>query len=213
MRRRTIGSILLTLGLMLLACGVGFCIGRIWAQEEAGWRAETALKQLLVQMENREILQQWEEPTGSPQLPLSQEQTALRAMEEILVDGIPYVGYLEIPSLELELPVIGQCSDELMKTAPCRYFGTVYQKNFVIGGHRYRRHFRKLYTLGYGDPVVFTTVTGERFQYQVEELEVIEPYEGEYLCSGDWDLSLFTCTTGGTSRLVVRCLSVEDDPL
>lgn len=144
----------------------------------------------------------------NPQNPAEQAQAERRPMNEISIDSVAYVGYLEIPALDLRLPVISKCSEELLELAPCRYFGTVYQKNFVIGGHRYRRHFRKLYTLGYGDRVTFVTVSGETFHYRVEELEVVQPHQSAYVCSGDWDLSLFTCTTGGQSRVVVRCLAI-----
>jgi sortase A len=130
-------------------------------------------------------------------------------MPEIELDGRGYVGYLELPTLELTLPVLSVSSDENLEIAPCRYFGTAYQQNFVIGGHRYRRHFRNLYTLGYGDTVIFTDVTGKQFVYQVEELEELQPYDSEYLCTGDWDLSLFTCTPGGTARVAVRCLKED----
>ena len=133
----------------------------------------------------------------------------MRPMEEVVIEGVAYIGYLEIPTLELKLPVIGEISEEHLDIAPCRYYGTAYQKDFVIGGHRYRRHFRRLYTLNYGDPVIFTDVSGQSFRYQVEELENIEPHESEYLCSGNWDLSLFTCTPGGAERVVVRCLAVD----
>lgn len=209
MRRRTLGRILIALGTLLSGLGIGIALSYLNTEYDAGERAEAAMEQLLVQMEQQEASLP-EETQPDPLLPprLPQEEN-LQAMPELEIDGVGYVGYLELPTLELTLPVIGHSTDENLEIAPCRFFGTVYQKNFVIGGHRYRRHFRKLYTLGYGDRLIFTDVTGKRYVYQVEELEEIAPYQGEYLCSGDWDLSLFTCTPGGTDRVVVRCLRDE----
>lgn len=231
MKRKVLGTVLVALGVGLLLVGACITGWYFWMEEQAGNRAQAALDQLLEQMESGAI--SVEDPTGETQqadqqepttgqqsgeqsgqqdipnlsLPAVQGQVSRRPMAEIEIDGVAYIGYVEIPALELKLPVISESSEDLLDIAPCRYFGTVYQKNFVIGGHRYRRHFRKLYTLEYGDSVIFTDVTGQSYHYQVAELETIEPYESRYLCSGDWDLSLFTCTTGGASRVVVRCLS------
>lgn len=225
MKRKVLGSVLLVLGIGLLLLGMGITGWYFWIEEQAGDHAETAMVQLLERMEAETTAPeedprqefpgvqqggaQPEQSTPGLSLPATQEQAARRPMAEIVIDGVAYIGYLKIPALDLELPVISKSSPELLDIAPCRYFGTAYQKDFVIGGHRYRRHFRKLYTLGYGDRVIFTDVTGRSFHYQVEELETIEPYESQYLCSGGWDLSLFTCTTGGASRVVVRCISVQ----
>jgi sortase A len=140
--------------------------------------------------------------------PIEPPQEELRPMPEVVIDGVPYIGYLKIPALSLELPVLSESNEENLEIAPCRFFGTVYQKNFVIGGHRYRRHFRKLSTLGYGETFTFTDMDGIVYTYEVVEQEIVQPDQAEYLCSGDWDLSLYTCTPGGLTRVVLRCLRV-----
>ena len=217
MKRKLSGNILILLGAALLLAGLGMTGRNFWMEEQAGDTAQLVMEQLLEKLEAGEASQE----TGLPDHeitdpvipglsePAAQEQAARRPMPEIMVDGVAYIGYLEIPALELKLPVASQINETLLEKGPCRYFGTVYQKNFVIGGHRYRRHFRKLYTLGYGERVIFTDVTGKNYHYQVAEQEVIEPYQSTYLCTGDWDLSLFTCTTGGASRVVVRCIAIS----
>lgn len=204
--RRIFGTLLVILGVAMLALGAGITARNLLQEEEAGDRAQTVLEQLMVQIPSEET--QPDTPQVLPEilLPTVPESVSRAPMEEIRLEGKGYVGYLGIPALELELPVMGACTEENLETAPCRYFGTPEQKDFVIGGHRYRRHFRKLYTLGYGDAVIFTDVTGRQYRYQVAELEEVGPDQSEYVCSGDWDLTLFTCTPGGTSRLVVRCL-------
>lgn len=211
---KKLGTVLILLGVALLLVGLGNVGRNLWIEEQAGDHAESAMGQLLQQMQSPQESRPGEEPDSTtdqpapsgPALPSQQEQESRRPMPEILIDGVPYIGYLEIPALDLQLPVLSQSNPENLEIGPCRFYGTVYQKNFVIGGHRYRRHFRKLYTLGYGDRIYFTDGDGIRYAYRVEELEVVEPYQADYLCSGDWDLSLYTCTTGGASRVVVRCV-------
>jgi sortase A len=208
MSRRTVGCILIGLGIALIGFGVGMVLHNLSVEQASGKNAQAAMEQLLTQMEQQTVLPEESQPELFP-TPVFPEMENDQAMPEIELDGRGYVGYLELSTLELTLPVLSVSSDENLEIAPCRYFGTAYQKNFVIGGHRYRRHFRNLYTLGYGDTVIFTDVTGKQFVYQVVELEELQPYDSEYLCTGDWDLSLFTCTPGGTARVAVRCLKED----
>ncbi len=129
-------------------------------------------------------------------------------MPEETIDGRSYIGVLEIPSLSLQLPVIGSWSYAELREAPCRHAGSAYQKNMVIAGHNYSSHFGNLKNLSQGDTVIFTDVDGNRFHYRVIELETLAPDAVDDLTSGDWNLTLFTCTIGGRSRVTVRCSEV-----
>ena len=53
--------------------------------------------------------------------------------------------------------------------------------------------------------MVFTDMDGNEFVYSVLEIETLTPYSVQQMTTGDWDLTLFTCTIGGTSRVTVRC--------
>ena len=106
-------------------------------------------------------------------------------------------------------PVMSDWSYPRLKISPCRYAGTAYKNGFVIAGHNYRRHFGLLSRLAVGDQVTFTDVDGNAFCYQVTEVQVLNPTAIEEMVSDDWDLSLFTCTLGGQTRLTVRCEKVD----
>ena len=125
------------------------------------------------------------------------------------IDGVDYVGVLRIPALALELPVINQWSYPLLKIAPCRYSGSAYQNNLVLCAHNYASHFGNLKNLHIGDAVTFTDMDGSLFTYQVAELETLPPQATEEMENGDWDLTLFTCTVGGQSRVTVRCTAEQ----
>lgn len=126
------------------------------------------------------------------------------------IDGQDYIGILSIPSLDLELPVISEWSYPRLKIAPCRYSGSAYKGGFIIAAHNYRTHFGSLTHLNEGDGVIFTDMDGNRFVYKVEALETLMPTDIEGMESGGWDLTLFTCTWGGQSRLTVRCVREEE---
>ena len=50
---------------------------------------------------------------------------------------------------------------------------------------------------------------GNVFSYAVSSLETLSSYAISDMTSGDWDLTLFTCTVGGQSRLAIRCDQAE----
>ena len=209
MKRKILGTAFVVLGAVLILIALSAIIINLWQEVKSGLNADHAMEQLWEQMTVDPVPATPDTPALLPENGSTSDAPEFRPMPEIQVDGISYVGYLSIPALNLELPVISESTEQNLEIAPCRFFGTVYQKDFVIGGHRYRRHFRKLSTLGYGERLSFTDVEGNVYIYEVVECEVLEPNQAEYLCSGDWDLSLFTCTPGGMTRVVLRCLRVK----
>ncbi|MBR3796444.1 MAG: sortase [Clostridia bacterium] len=120
-------------------------------------------------------------------------------------DGQDYIGILEIPAIDLKMPVISEWRYSSLKIAPCRYTGSAYTRDMVICGHNYATHFGYLNRLYTGATVVFTDIDGNRFQYVVEAKETLDAYDIEGMVDSGWDLSLFTCTPGGKYRLTIRC--------
>lgn len=125
-------------------------------------------------------------------------------MPEVDVDGLSCIGILEIPSLDLRLPILGDWSDELLKKAPCRYSGSAYTNNMVIAGHNSRAQFNKLNKLKEGDLIVFTDVVGNVFEYYVSAIEVLDGDDVDGMLNG-WPLTLFMCTYDNLSRYTIRC--------
>lgn len=127
------------------------------------------------------------------------------AMAEAEIDGYAYIGYLSIPALGLELPVMSEWDYTRLRIAPCRYAGSTKTDDLVIAAHNYTRHFGPIKDLTGGDAVYFTDMDGVVFAYEVEEVDVLQPTEVEEMVSGGFDLTLFTCTYGGKTRVTVRC--------
>ncbi|MBQ8934265.1 MAG: sortase [Lachnospiraceae bacterium] len=127
-------------------------------------------------------------------------------MPTVKIDGTDYIGTLEIPSLELDLPVISEWSYPGLRKAPARYGGSAYRDDLVIAAHNYERHFGRLAGLKPGDELSFTDMDGNRFHYYVLGTEYLDGTDVSGMEDGNWDLSLFTCTKGGRLRLTVRCM-------
>ena len=115
------------------------------------------------------------------------------------------IGILEIPALNLELPVISSWSYSSLRLAPCRYSGSAYKGNLVIAAHNYQSHFGGLRTLPEGSEVFFTDAVGNRFSYYVAVTEALTPWSVDDMTSGESPLTLFTCTLDSQNRVTVRC--------
>lgn len=125
-------------------------------------------------------------------------------MPTVNIDGDYYTGIIEIPALDIELPVRSEFSYKGLKSAPCVYKGSVYMDNMIIAAHNYSSHFGKIKNLNIGDRVSFTDSDGNVFLYDVSDIVQIDGYDAESMDDGDWDMTLFTCTLDGRSRITIR---------
>ena len=129
-----------------------------------------------------------------------------------VVNGIECVAILSIPSMDKEFPVVNELTDYNLRYGPCLYSGSPYRNNFVIGAHNNSSHFGGLIrNVVEGDQITLIDMVGNIFNYTVEYIEVLEPYETKKMIESDWDLSLFTCTWDLGSRYTVRCLRSDND--
>lgn len=205
------GKLCTALGLLLLLAALGLTAYNLWLDARASMSVDVVLERLTPTLSSRQSelppLSSGEalEEAFVPDHVLNPEM----AMPEENIDGRSYIGVLDIPALELSLPIISEWSYDALQIAPCRYSGSAYLDNLVIAGHNYRSHFASLPQLQPGDSVTFTDMDGNVFSYEVSSLETLSPYAISDMTSGDWDLTLFTCTVGGQSRLAIRCDRTE----
>lgn len=126
-------------------------------------------------------------------------------MAEVEMDGYAYIGYISMPSLDLELPIMSEWDYKRLKVAPCRYTGSVNGDDLVLLAHNYTKHFGKIRRLTAGDIVSFTDVDGVTTHYEVISLVTLQPTDVEKVTASGYDLTLFTCTYGGSTRVTVYC--------
>lgn len=203
--RTKVGSICMTLGVLLLIGAVGLLAYNRWDD----WRAGHSVAEIQDALEDAENTKNINN-TGGSETADSTSQTG--EMGTIEIDGYEYIGTLSIPSYGLELPIMAEWSYPGLKIAPGRYSGSIWTDDLIICGHNYERHFGNLKYLETGDEITFTDVDGNVFSYQVEEVIILQPTDVEEMVSqesGEWDLTLFTCTIGGQTRVTVRCSRTE----
>lgn len=197
----TLRKVCMVLGLLLIAAAL--CLF-VYNQREAELAAQTAEQALQEIADTTHVLEQPQESEIQPIIPDYISDPTME-MPTVEVDGNFYIGVLEIPALELSLPIISEWNNTRLKQAPCRYQGSVYLDNLIIAGHNYKKHFGGLKNLQIGNTITFTDMNEHCFSYTVTALEELDGTAIESMESGDWDLTLFTCTIGGKKRVTVRC--------
>ena len=207
MSKRCVGSVIMVIGVWIVASGLGLSGYNLWDNYRAGVRADAVLDAV--------VRHQEEASTANPneaQDTLSELSTdSDRDLSMLEVDGQRYIGTVSIPAIDVALMVQENWDLALLKISPCRYMGSPYRGNLIICAHNYTTHFGRLKDLLPGDEVIFTDVDGNKFRYTVVELETIAGTAVEEMKSGMWDLTLFTCTLGGQARVTVRCDLLEND--
>lgn len=204
--RNKIGNICMVLGAVLLAGALGLFL---WNSQEARAAEESSVELMTRLVEELEEIEDPTVPLEYVGVPVEYLDPSAFEMTEVEINGHMYIGYLSIPSLELELPIMSGWDYSKLQIAPCRYYGSVMGEDLVLMAHNYPKHFGKISQLKEGDSVVFVDMDGITTRYEVVAQDVLDPYAVEEMVAGDFDLTLFTCTYGGASRVTVYCDQVE----
>lgn len=194
------GSFLINTGLLLIIAAVVLTGYNIYSDSKAA-QSSTAAAEYLNQIIITEDIDSSVVTLDVPDYVLNPEMK----MPTCTVDGWDYIGIIDIPDLNLNLPVIDKYSRQAITVAPACYAGSAYKDDFIICAHNYKSHFGKIGNLSADDLISFTDIDGNVFNYEVAEKEVLAPTELERLYNGDWDLTLISCTASGQARIAVRC--------
>lgn len=191
---KRIGNIIMSLGIVFVAVAFIWTGYNIYCEK----MAEKSSKQALSEM-SLDVIDSSEDKI--PDYIIDRDIS----MPIQIINGREYIGAVSIPALDIDLPILSEWSYENFRVAPCRYSGSAYKNNMILCAHNYRSHFASLKYLNQGDRVYFIDVDKNKFAYEVKSVEVIDRTAVDELNSGEWDLTLFTCTYGGATRVVVRC--------
>lgn len=200
MAKRT-GIVMVSAGAVLILCALLLLIHNRREDAYAGQEAES----LLAEVEAAIPVQRSKTPvTEAPEKQFDPE------LPVVMLDGYGYVGYLELLTLELKLPVMAEWDYKRLKISPCRQSGSSRTDDLVIVAHNYDNHFGRLKELSRGDTVIFTDMEGIVNTYFVEKLETLGPDAVDTVLNSSYDLVLYTCTKGGRTRVAVFCRRAEE---
>ncbi len=122
------------------------------------------------------------------------------------------IGLIEINKIDIIYPILSTTTEELLKIAPCRFYGPMPNSvgNLCIAGHNYANNkiFGKLHYLDIGDIIKIYDLNGNSMEYKVySKLEVTSD---DTSCiaqntDGKKEVTLITCNTLKGNRLVFKC--------
>lgn len=191
------GIAIIAVGAALILSALLLLLYNRYEDAHAGQEAES----LLASVEEAISAQTMDVPTAAAPSPTPLDPE----MPVVTLGGYEYVGYVEIPTLGLKLPVMAEWDYTRLHIAPCRQFGSSRTDNLVIAAHNYDTHFGKLRELSEGETVLFTDMEGIVSTYCVEKLETLSPDAVDTVLNSGYDLVLYTCTKGGRTRVIVFC--------
>lgn len=128
-------------------------------------------------------------------------------------DGTIYytIGVINIPSINVNYPILSTYTDELLKIAPCRFHGPNPNEvgNLCIAGHNYKnsKFFSKVPNLQLGDKIEITDLSGRILTYTVYDKFIVNPDELEctsQLTNGNKEITLITCTNDNKQRHIIK---------
>ena len=196
------GIVFVLAGTVLILSALSLFLYNRYEDAHAEQEAESLLGDVQTIIDERETSVPTTPPeTLAPELPI------------VEIEGYGYVGYISIPKLELELPVMSEWDYVRLKIAPCRQFGSSRTDDLVIAAHNYESHFGYLYQLELGDQVIFTDMDGIENLYEVTGLDTLNPIEVDAVQNSGHDLVLYTCTYEGKTRVTVFCDRKKETPL
>lgn len=199
-------------GFVLIFAAFCLCVFNIAESRTAARRSKASLSEL------KDIIGKAPEPTAAASteddLFARYDEPAPAEIPTVSIDNTGYCGYLTIAELGLELPVINDFSYEALDTAPCRYSGSAESNDIIIAAHNFGSHFGKLGSLSDGAEIIFTDCSGRSFRYSIISIEEIRGSDVEEMLSKEsspWDMTLFTCTLSGKSRITVRAKLINNN--
>lgn len=125
-------------------------------------------------------------------------------MKVVNIDGNEYIATINIPALNLELPVMSDWDYTKMKVSPCKYYGSIFTNDLVICAHSYDNLFGRIKDLNAGDILILTDMNNNKYYYEVKVTEVLSPKDVKEMIESEFDLTLYTCTTDALNRFTVR---------
>ena len=182
-------KICILIGVCLLAVAIGVLIFWQWSIHTSAEKAEYYVNTL------RTLIP---EPQGA--VP---EERRDNTMATLSVDGIDFVGLLEIPCYGSVLPV---CADwGTPSKYPCQFYGSIHDRTMQIGGTSQKGQYDFYREISVGDAIYFTDMEGNRYAYSVTDVRYEKSADQAALQRKDASLTLFIKNIYALDYIIIFC--------
>ncbi|MBQ3252201.1 MAG: hypothetical protein IJB02_03045 [Oscillospiraceae bacterium] len=176
-------------GVSLLVVAIGVMVFWQWSIRTSAQKAEYYVNTLRTMIP---------EPQGA-----APEERRDNTMSTLSLDGIDFVGLLEIPRYGSALPV---CADwGTPSEYPCQFYGSVYDRTLQIGGTSQKGQYDFYREISVGDAIYFTDMEGNRYAYSVTAVEYEKSADQAALQRKESSLTLFIKNIYALEYIIVFC--------
>lgn len=144
-------------------------------------------------------------------------EVARETDEEIYaeINGHKIIGIIKIPKINLEYPILETTTVETLNLSITKFWGKEINEigNVTLAGHNNLSGvmFGKIKKLKVGDVIELTDIKNVTLKYEIFKTYVIDPNDISCILpeqEGTREITLITCTTGGTSRYIVKARKI-----
>ena len=131
------------------------------------------------------------------------EERRDNTMSVLSVDGVDFVGIVELPQYGSVLPVCGNwgCTSQY----PCRFSGSIYDGSLQIGATTQQGQYSFHREISVGDAVIFTDMEGNRYTFQVAAMRYEKHIDQAALQRQEAALTLFVKNIYSFEYLIIFC--------
>jgi sortase A len=131
------------------------------------------------------------------------EERRDNTMSVLSVDGVDFVGIVELPRYGSVLPVYGNWGRT--SQYPCRFGGSIYDGSLQIGATTQKGQYSFYREISVGDTVIFTDVEGNRYIFQVAAMRYEKHIDQVALQRQEAALTLFVKNIYSFEYLIIFC--------
>lgn len=142
------------------------------------------------------------------------EVTSIYEAERESTQEEAYLGKIYIEKINLDYGVFNNLNEELLKIAPCKFYGNKLGEkgNICIVGHNYndKRFFSRLGELSIKDEIILEDLKGKKYEYIIFDIfETKEDDMSVLKSSKTYELTLITCNNSNKKRIIVKAYMKE----
>lgn len=139
------------------------------------------------------------------------DSTSFSSSFDTIYQNLPVIGMITIPKINLSYPILSYTTDELLKLAPCKFYGPDPNEigNLCIAGHNYdnKKFFSRIGELEKGDEIRITSLDNQTLHYLVyDQSEVAENDQTSIHqeTNGKREITLITCNNKTKNRILIK---------
>ena len=151
-----------------------------------------------------------EDIQNNEQTPENNQTTTNQSTSKITYKGYSMIGTIQIPKTNVKAPIVDKVTTQSISAAVGVLYGAGLNEvgNTVLVAHNYRNgtFFSNNKKLVVGDKIYITDATGKKVEYIIYKTYMADEMDFSYATrntDGKREISLSTCTTDATKRLVI----------